>query len=70
MLILSVILKKLEKYQDHISCSFACKIVCIDNKFTKRTIIYRGENAAYEFIKAILTVYAYCKKIMDILIKI
>ena len=53
-----------EKYQDHIPCSFAYKVVCIDNKFTKPTIIYRGENAAYEFIKAILEEYKYCKKIM------
>ena len=52
------------KYQDHIPCSFAYKIVCIDDKFTKPTIIYRGENAAYEFIKAILEEYEYCKKIM------
>ena len=40
--------------QDHIPCSFAYKIVCIDHRFTKPTIIYRGGNAAYEFIKAIL----------------
>ena len=54
-----------EKYQDHIPCSFAYKIVCSDDKFTKPTIIYRGENAAYEFIKAILEQYKYCKKIME-----
>ena len=54
-----------EKYQDHIPCSFAYKIVCIDDKFTKPIIIYRGENAAYEFIKAILEEYKYCKKIME-----
>ena len=30
-----------EKYQDHIPCSFAYKIVCIDDKFTKPTIIQR-----------------------------
>ena len=36
-----------KKYQDHIAYSFADKIVCIDDKFTKLTIIYRGENAAY-----------------------
>ena len=41
-----------KKYQDHIPCSFAYKIACIDNKFTKPTIISRGENAAYEFIKS------------------
>ena len=43
-----------EKYQDHIPCSFAYKVVCIDDKLTKPTIICRGENAAYQFIKAIL----------------
>ena len=53
-----------EKYQDQIPCSFAYKIVCTDDKFTKPSIIYRGENAAYEFIKAILKEYKYCKKIM------
>ena len=51
-----------EKYQDHIPCSFAFKIVCIDGRFAKPTIIYRGENAAYEFFKAILEEYKYCKK--------
>ena len=54
-----------EKYQDHIPCSFAYKVVCIDNRFTKPTIIYRGEKAAYEFIKAILEEYKYCKIIME-----
>ena len=54
-----------EKYHDHIPFSFAYKIVCIDDKFTKPTIIYRGENAAYEFIKAILEEYKYCKKIIN-----
>ena len=53
-----------EKYQEHAPCSFAYKIVCIDDKFTKPTIIYRGENAAYEFIKAILGEYKHCKKII------
>ena len=33
-----------EKYQDHILCSFA---YCIDDRFSKPTIIHRGENAAY-----------------------
>ena len=29
-----------EKYQDHIPCSFAYKIVCIDDKFTKNQLLY------------------------------
>ena len=49
----------------NIPCSFAYKSVCIGNKFTKSTIIYRGKNAAYEFIKVIFEEYEYCKKVMD-----
>ena len=53
-----------KKYHDHIPCSFAYKIICIDNKFSKPIVVYRGEHAAYEFIKAILKEYKYCKKLM------
>ena len=31
----------------------------------KPIVVYRGENAAYEFIKAILKEYKYCKKVMN-----
>ena len=54
-----------KKYQDHVLCSFAYKVVCIDDRFTKPIVVYRGENAAYEFIKAILKEYKYCKKVMN-----
>ena len=53
-----------KKYQNHIPCSFADKLVCVDNKFTKPAIVFRGENAAYVFIKAILREHEYCKKVM------
>ena len=48
-----------KKYQDHILCSFAYQVVCTDDRFTKPIVVYRGENAAYEFIKAILKEYKY-----------
>ena len=51
-----------KKYQDHILCSFAYKVVCIDNRFSKPIVVYRGKNAVYEFIKAIRKEYKYCKK--------
>ena len=54
-----------KKFQDHIPCSFAYKVVCIDDRFTKPTIVYRGENAACQFIKAILQEHKYCKKIRN-----
>ena len=53
-----------KKYHDHVPCSYAYKIVCIDDRFSKPIVVYRGENVAYEFIKAILKEYKYCKKIM------
>ena len=53
-----------KKYNDLVPCSYAYKIVCIDNRFSKPVVVYRGENAAYEFIKAILKGYKYSKKIM------
>ena len=46
-----------KKHHDHVPCSFAYKIVCIDDRFSKTIVVYRGENAAYEFIKAILKEY-------------
>ena len=53
-----------KKYQDHILCSFANKLACVDDKFTKPIVVFRGENAAYEFIKAIFKEHQYCKKVM------
>ena len=52
-----------KKYHDHVPCSVAYKIVCIDDKFSKPIVVYRGENAAYEFIKAILKECKCYKKI-------
>ena len=51
-----------ENYQDHIPCSFAYKVVSVDNKFSKKVVLYRGKNASYRFIKAILEERDYCKK--------
>ena len=51
-------------YQDHIPCTFAYKVMCIDNKFSKNIVLYRGRNAVNKFIKSILNEYNYCKKIM------
>ena len=51
-------------YQDHVPCSFAYKIVCIDDEFTKPIVVFRGKNAAYKVIEAILKEFEYCKKVM------
>ena len=46
-----------KKYQDHIACSFAYKLVCVDEKFSKPIVVFRGENAAFKFFEAILKEY-------------
>ena len=53
-----------KQYQDHVPYSFAYKVVCIDDKFRKSIVVFKRENAAYEFIKAILKEHEYCKKVM------
>ena len=53
---------KLIKYLYHVLT--IKDIVCIDHRFTKSTIIYRGGNPAYKFTKTVLEEYKYCKKIM------
>ena len=53
-----------EKYPKHIPCSFAYETACIDDKFSKLIVIYRGKNVVYRFTEAILERYDYCKKVI------
>ena len=48
-----------KKYESHVSCCFAYKLVCIDV-----IAIFRDENVAYKFIQVILEEHEYCKKVM------
>ena len=36
----------------------------MDDRFSRSIVAFRGKNASYEFIKAILNGYGYCKKVM------
>ena len=33
-----------EKYQSHIPCSFAYKVICIDDRFSKPVALYMGKD--------------------------
>ena len=52
------------KYQDHNRCSFAYKVECVDNKYSKKIVLYRERNTVNKFIRLILNGYNYCRKIM------
>ena len=62
-------LKGVESYEgSYIKITFLVvllKVVCVDDKFTKGLVVYRGKNAAYELMKAILKEYKYCKKVIN-----
>ena len=51
-------------YQDHIPCSFAYKFVCVDNRYSKDVVLYRGKIAVSKFIMSILKEYDYCGSVM------
>ena len=53
-----------KKYHEYVPCSYAYKVVSVDYKFSESIVVYRGKNAAYEFIKAVLQEYKYCRNIM------
>ena len=53
-----------KKFEDHVSCSFTYKLVCVEDKFTNPIVVFRGENATYEFIETIPNKYEYYTKVM------
>ena len=53
------------KYQDHIPCSFAYKLICVDDKLVSLLFFYRDENAAYKFPKPIFEECEYFKNVMN-----
>ena len=40
-----------EKYQKHISCSFAYKVVCVHDKFSKSVVNNRGKMKSTDLLK-------------------
>ena len=46
-----------KKYHDHVPCSFLYKVVCIDDRFSKPIIVFRGEillmNLLKQFLKSV-----------------
>ena len=49
-----------KKHQDHVPCSFVCKVVCKDYKFIKNVVLYRDKNS----IMCTFKEYSYCRKMM------
>ena len=43
-----------KKSQDHISCSFAYKVVCVDDKFNKTVVVFRVKMLLMDLLKQLL----------------
>ena len=55
----------MEAYQTHEDCGYGYKVVCCyDDKYSKYTRIYRGENAVYKFMEKMLEEVKYCKTVI------
>ena len=54
-----------EAYQTHEDCGYGYKVICCyDDKYSKYTSIYRGENAVYKFMEKMLEEIEYCKAVI------
>ena len=54
----------MEAYQTHEDCGYGYKVVCCyDDKYSKYTCIYRGENTVYKFMEKMLEEVKYCKTV-------
>ena len=54
-----------EAYQTHEDCGYGYKVICCyDDKYSKYTCIYSGENAVYKFMEKMLEEVKYCKAVI------
>ena len=54
-----------EAYQTHEDCGYGYKVICCyDDKYSKYTSIYRGEDAVYKFMEKMLEEVEYCKAVI------
>ena len=55
----------MEAYQTHEDCGYGYKVICCyDDKYSKYSSIYRGENAVYKFMEKMLEEVEYCKAVI------
>ena len=54
-----------EANQTHKDCGYGYKVICCyDDKYSKHTRIYRGENAVYKFMEKMLEEVEYFKAVI------
>ena len=54
----------MNKYQEHIACSYGHKLVFVDDKISKRFKSYFGEDAVYNSINSVTEENQYSRNIL------
>ena len=54
------------KYQKQVPCSYAHKLVCVNDKFIKSVKSYLGEGTVYNLINSMIEERKYCNEVMKI----
>ena len=52
------------KYQKHIACSYSCKLVCVDDKFSNTFKKYLGKDTVYNFINSMIKESKNCNDVL------
>ena len=52
------------KYRKHVTCSYGCKLLCVDDRFSKSFKSSLGEDSVYNFINKVIGESKYCTDIM------
>ena len=55
---------KTNKYQKHVAYSYGCKLVSVNNKFSKRFKLYLREDDVYNFMDSLIEESKYCSEVM------
>ena len=51
------------KESERVPCGFGYKVVCVDDRFSKDVVVYRGKDCVSKFISCSLDEYEYCRRI-------
>ena len=54
----------INKYQNHVGCSFGYKLACVDDHFSQPVKSYLGQDAVHMFITNLVEESKYCNQVI------
>ena len=56
------------KESERVPCDFGYKVVCVDDRFSKDVVVYRGKDCVKKFIACILDEMSIAKRFVEIIL--